>query len=307
VKLDRIPVKRVAPMQAFGFNLRRPQFQDVRVRRAFNLAFNFEAINEQLLYGEYIRTASYFDNSELKATGLPTGAELAALKEVEKDVPPEVFTHEYRNAVGGSDAQHRRNLAEAAKLLREAGWTLQGNLLKNGKGETLKAEFLLNSPTFERHTLRYIEDLKKLGVDASVRIVDTAQYQRRRRSFDYDITTVGFAQSVSPGNEQRFFWGSAAADQEGSRNAMGIKSPAIDKLIDRIIFAKDRAEQVAAVAALDRVLLWNQYVIPSYTILKERIAYWSRFSHPEPYPRFSLGFPTVWWWDAAKAAKTGGS
>ena len=303
VKLDKIQVKRVAPMQAFGFNLRRPQFQDVRVRRAFNLAFNFEAINEQLLYGEYFRTASYFDNSDLKATGLPAGAELAALKEVEKDVPPEVFTQEYRNSVGGSDAQHRKNLAEAAKLLREAGWTLQGNLLKNAKGEALKAEFLLGTPTFERHTLRYIEDLKKLGVDASVRIVDTAQYQRRRRSFDFDITNVGFAQSVSPGNEQRFFWGSAAADQEGSRNAMGIKSPAIDKLIDRIIFAKDRAELVAYTRALDRVLLANYYLVPLWHYPYERLAYWDKFRHPAKLPSQTSSFERIWWYDQAAADK----
>jgi microcin C transport system substrate-binding protein len=275
----------------------------VRVRRAFNLALNFEAINEQLLYGEYFRTASYFDNSELKATGLPAGAELAALKEVEKDVPPEVFTQEYRNAIGGSDAQHRKNLGEAAKLLREAGWTLQGNLLKNAKGETLKAEVLLGSPTFERHTLRYIEDLKKLGVDASARIVDTAQYQRRRRSFDYDITTVGFAQSVSPGNEQRFFWGSAAADQEGSRNAMGIKNPAIDKLIERIIFAKDRAELVALTRALDRVLLANYYLVPLWNYPYERLAYWDKFRHPAKLPSQASSFERIWWFDQAAADK----
>jgi microcin C transport system substrate-binding protein len=303
VKLERISVKRVAPMQAFGFNLRRPQFQDVRIRRAFNLAFNFEAINEQLLYSEYIRTASYFDNSELKATGLPRVAELEALKQVEKEVPPEVFTKEYRNSVGGPDAEHRRNLAEAAKLLREAGWTLQGTLLKNAGGDTLRAEVLLGTPTFERHSLRYIEDLKKLGVDASVRIVDSAQYQRRRRSFDYDITTMGFAQSESPGNEQRFFWGSAAADQEGSRNAIGIKNPAVDKLIDRIIFAKSRPELVAATHALDRVLLWNYYVVPLWYYPYERLAYWDKFGRPAKLPSQSSSFERIWWYDKAAADK----
>jgi len=307
VKLERIPVKRVAPMQAFGFNLRRPQFQDVRVRRAFNLAFNFEAINEQLLYSEYTRTASYFENSELKATGLPKGTELEILKEVEKEVPPEVFSKEYRNSVGGPDAEHRRNLAEAARLLREAGWSLQGPLLRNARGETLRAEFLLNSPTFERHTLRYIDDLKKLGIDASVRIVDSAQYQRRRRSFDYDITTMGFAQSESPGNEQRFFWGSAAADQEGSRNAIGIKNPAVDKLIDRIIFAKDRPELVAATRALDRVLLWNYYVVPLWYYPYERLAYWNKFGRPAKLPAQTSSFERVWWFDKTAADKLAAS
>ncbi|HXF53646.1 MAG TPA: extracellular solute-binding protein [Hyphomicrobiaceae bacterium] len=307
VKLERIPVKRVAPMQAFGFNLRRPQFQDVRVRRAFNLAFNFEAINEQLLYSEYTRTASYFENSELKATGLPKGTELEILKEVQNEVPPEVFSKEYRNSVGGPDAEHRRNLAEAARLLREAGWSLQGPLLRNARGETLKVEFLLNSPTFERHTLRYIDDLKKLGIDASVRIVDSAQYQRRRRSFDYDITTMGFAQSESPGNEQRFFWGSAAADQEGSRNAIGIKNPAIDKLIDRIIFAKDRPELVAATRALDRVLLWNYYVVPLWYYPYERLAYWNKFGRPAKLPSQTSSFERIWWFDKTAADKLAAS
>jgi microcin C transport system substrate-binding protein len=303
VKLERLPVSRVAPMQAFGFNLRRPQFQDARVRRAFNLAFNFEAINEQLLYSEYIRTASYFDNSELKAAGVPQGAELEVLKQVGKEVPQEVFTKEFRNSVGGPDQQHRRNLAEAAKLLREAGWTLEGTQVRNTAGETLKAEFLLGSPTFERHTLRYIEDLKKLGIDASVRIVDSAQYQRRRRSFDYDITTMGFAQSLSPGNEQRFYWGSAAADQEGSRNAIGIKNSAVDKLIDRIIFAKDRAELVACTRALDRVLLWNYYLIPLWYYPYERLAYWDKFQRPAKLPSEDPSFERIWWYDPAAAAR----
>lgn len=305
VKLERIPVKRVAGMQAFGFNVRRPQFQDVRVRRAFNLAFNFEAINETLLYSQYIRTASYFDNSELKATGLPQGRELEFLKQVEKDVPPDVFTKEYRNPVGGSDQQHRRNLAEAAKLLREAGWTLQGTLLRNAAGETLKAEFLLGSPTFERHVLRYIDDLKKIGVDATIRTVDSAQYQRRRRAFDYDITTVGFGQSESPGNEQRFFWGSAAADQEGSRNAIGIKSAAIDKLIDFVVFAKTREELVSATRALDRVLIWSTYAVPLWYYPFERLAYWDKYRQPSKLPSQDPAFERAWWYDEAAAAKLG--
>ena len=299
VKLDRLPVQRVAPMQAFAFNLRRPQLQDVRVRRAFNLAFNFEAMNEQLLYSTYTRTGSYFDNSELKASGLPEGQELMILKEVEKQVPPEVFAKEHKNAVGGSDQQHRPNLAEASKLLREAGWTIQGRELKNQAGQTLKAEFLIGTPAFERHVLRYIDDLKKLGIDATLRIVDSAQYQRRRRAFDFDVTMVTLAQSISPGNEQRFFWGSEAADQEGSRNAMGIKNPAVDKLIDRIILAKDRTELVAATRALDRVLLWNSYIVPLWHYPFERIAYWDKFGKPDKLPSQTSSFERIWWFDAA--------
>ena len=172
VKLETHPTERVAPMQAFAFNTRKPQFQDVRVRRALHLAFNFEAMNEQLLYSMYTRTASYFDNSELKSSGLPQGRELAILKEVEKDLPKEVFTQEWKNPVGGADSQHRRNLGEASRLLREAGWTLQGTQVRNGQGQPLKVELLLNSPTFERHGLRYVEDLKKIGIDASVRTIN---------------------------------------------------------------------------------------------------------------------------------------
>ena len=301
VKLEKVPSARVAPMQAFSFNLRRPQFTDIRVRKAFNLAFNFEAINEQLLYSQYIRTASYFDNSELKSSGLPAGRELELLKEVEKEVPAEVFTTEYKNPVGGSDSQHRRNLGEAARLLREAGWTLSGAQLKNAKGETLKTEILLNSPTFERHALRYIDDLKKLGVDASVRTIDSAQYQRRVRSFDFDIVISAFGQSISPGNEQRMYWSSEAAGMEGSRNVMGIKDPAVDKLIDKVIFAKDRADLIAATRALDRVLLWNYYLVPQWHYPFDRMAYWDKFKHPDKLPSQTPSFDRVWWLDAALA------
>lgn len=295
VKLERIKTETVAPMQGFAMNLRRPVFQDARVRRAFVLAFNFEAINETLLYNQYFRTDSYFDNSELASTGLPTGRELEFLNAVKDQVPPEVFTTEYKNPVGGSDRDHRKNLAQAFKLLQSAGWKRDGRMLKNEAGETLKVEFLLGSPTFERHTQRYLADLKKLGIDASIRIVDTAQYQRRLTNFDYDIVPTGFGQSLSPGNEQRFYWGSAAADQPGSRNAMGIKNPAVDTLIDRIILAKSRSDLIAATRALDRVLLWNFYLVPLWHYPFERYAYWDKFEHPEKTPRQNPAVLQTWW------------
>ena len=301
VKLERVPSARVAPMQAFAFNLRRPQFADIRVRRAFNLAFNFEAINEQLLYSQYIRTSSYFDNSELKATGLPQGRELEILKEVEKDVPGEVFTTEYKNPVGGSDSLHRRNLGEASKLLREAGWTLQGTQLRNAAGQPLRVEILLNSPTFERHALRYIDDMKKLGFDASVRTVDSAQYQRRLRSFDFDMIITVFGQSISPGNEQRMYWSGEAADMEGSRNVIGIKNAGVDKLVDKVIFAKDRPELVAATKALDRVLMWNAYVVPQWHYPFDRMAYWDKYRHVDKLPSQTPAFDRTWWFDATLA------
>ena len=306
VKLERVPSARVAPMQAFAFNLRRPQFADIRVRRAFNLAFNFEAINEQLLYSQYIRTASFFDNSELKSTGLPQGREMEILQEVLKEVPPgsipsEAFMQEYKNPVGGSDTQHRRNLGEASKLLRDSGWTLQGTQLRNAAGQPLKLEILLNSPTFERHALRYIDDLKKLGVDATVRTIDSAQYQRRTRSFDFDVIITVFGQSISPGNEQRMYWSSEAAAMEGSRNVIGIKNPAVDKLVDMVIFAKDRPELIAATKALDRVLLWNAYVVPQWHYPFDRMAYWDKYRHVAKLPSQTPAFDRAWWYDAAAA------
>lgn len=305
VKLDRLPSARVAPMQAFAFNLRRPQFQDARVRQAFNLAFNFESMNEQLLYSMYTRTTSFFDNSELKSTGLPQGRELEILEEVRKiapeGMPASLFTTEFKQPVGGSDSVHRRNLAAASKLLQAAGWALKGTQLRNAAGQTLKVEFLLNSPTFERHVLRYIDDLKKLGVDATVRTIDSASYQRRFRSFDFDMIVTTWGQSISPGNEQRQYWSSEAADQEGNRNVIGIKNKTIDKLIDMLIFAKDRAELVAATRALDRVLLANHYLVAQWHYPFSRIAYWDKFGRPGKLPSITPAFDRVWWFDETRA------
>jgi microcin C transport system substrate-binding protein len=307
IKKDRFEVSRVAPMQTFAFNLRRQQFQDVRVREAFNLAFDFEHINKLLMYDLYIRTESFFDNSELKASGLPKGRELELLQEVAAEIPPQVFTTEFKNPTNATAEARRGNLQKAARLLEQAGWKRDAkagdNMLRDASGQTLKAEILLNSPTFERHTLTYVGQLKFLGIDASVRVVDSAQYQRRRRTYDFDVTTAGFAQSISPGNEQRFYWGSAVADQEGGRNAVGIKNPAIDKLIERIIFAKDRAELVAATQALDRVLLWNHYVVPQWHYPYERLVYWNKFGRPAKLPSRSSSFERVWWYDEAAAKK----
>jgi microcin C transport system substrate-binding protein len=305
VKLDKLETKRAMPLQAFAFNTRRPQFQDPRVRQAFNLAFNFEAMNEQLLYSQYIRTSSYFVNSELRSTGLPQGAELDILRAVQKEapegIPAEVFTTEFKQPVGGPDSQHRRNLAEAAKLLREAGWQAKGSQLRNAQNQTLQVEFLLGSPSFERHVLRYADDLKKLGIDASLRVVDPAQYQRRERAYDFDVIVEVFGQSLSPGNEQRAYWSSQAADHEGGMNVIGVKNKAVDKLVDRVIFVKDRAELIAAAKALDRVLLWNHYIVAQWHYPFDRMAYWDKYSHPAKMPSMNPSFERVWWFDADKA------
>jgi microcin C transport system substrate-binding protein len=300
VKKEEIPIHRVTPMQAFVMNLRRPQFQDIRVRKAFNLAFDFEWMNKNLFFDQYKRTESFFGNSELQATGLPTGRELEILNEIKDEVPPEVFTTEWKNPVNATPQDQRNNLRKAAQLLAEAGWKPQNGVLTNAKGEQLAVEILIVQPDFERVVLPFKTNLERLGVRVSVRIVDTSQYQRRTDTFDYDIIVDSFPQSNSPGNEQRNFWGSAAADTHGSMNSIGIKNPAIDKLIDKIIFAANREELVAATRALDRVLLWNYYVIPQWHSPFDRIAVWDMFGRPDKLPEQSPSFMRVWWLDAEK-------
>jgi microcin C transport system substrate-binding protein len=295
VKKELLPHKRVAGMQAFVFNTRRAQFQDVRVRKALGLTFNFEAANKNRFYGAYIRAQSYFDNSEFAAKGLPEGRELEILNTVKDSVPPEVFTTPYATPSAPTDADHRKNMGEAFKLLQAAGWTVKDAQLRDAAGKTLDAEFLLVQPNFEAVVLPFIADLKKLGVNASVRVVDTSQYKRRIDQHDFDIIVDSFGQSHSPGNEQRDYWGSAAADKEGSNNTIGIKNPAIDKLIDHVIFAKDRDELVSATRALDRVLLWNYYVIPQWYFPYDRVAIWDVFGRPAKLPS-QLPFSTSAWW-----------
>ena len=291
-------------MQAYVFNTRRERFADAKVRQALNYAFDFEWANQNLFFGQYARTASYFANSELAWSGLPRGKELEILNEVKDQVPPEVFTQEYTNPVYATPQDKRNNLRMAAKLLSEAGWTVGNDrVLRNAKGEVFEIEFLLVSPLFERVVLPYTSQLELLGIKSTVRTIDSAQYERRVQAFDYDCIVGSWGQSLSPGNEQRNFWSSEAAGREGSRNFIGIKNPAVDKLIDRIIFAKDREELVAACRALDRVLLWNHYVVPMWNIPYERVAFWNRFGRPEKLPEHSVGFPTIWWWDADKAGK----
>jgi microcin C transport system substrate-binding protein len=293
-------------MVGFIPNLRRPLFQDVRVRRALNLVFDFEQLNQDIFFGQYERINSFFYGIPIGAHGLPTGKELDILNSVKGQAPPEVFTTEYKNPVNGDPQKVRDNLRMAVDLLQQAGFKLQGTTLLDPQGKPVTFEILLNGPVIERVALPFAMALARVGITANVRSVDSNQYVTRLRARDFDMTYNAWGQSNSPGNEQLDFWGSKAADSESSRNYAGIKNPAVDAIIDKIIFAKDRDEQVAAVGALDRVLLWNQYVIPSYTILKDRIAYWNKFGHPTPYPKYSEGFPTVWWWDAAKAATTAG-
>lgn len=303
VKKEEIPLQTPEGMQAFVFNTRLARFSDPRVRQALNYAFDFEWANKNLFYDQYVRTDSFFENSELASSGLPQGLELEILQEVKDLVPPEVFTKEYKNPVNNTPDEQRANRRIATRLLQEAGWTVKSGKLVNDKGEVFTIEFLLNTPIWERIVLPYVRSLKQLGIEATIRQVDDSQYVQRVENFDFEAIIATTPQSESPGNEQRYFFGSQAADTKGSRNFAGIKNPAVDKLIDRVIFAKDRQELVAATRALDRVLLWNHYVVPQWHYSADRIAYWDKYRRPTPGPSRSTGFPAIWWYDKEAAAK----
>jgi microcin C transport system substrate-binding protein len=303
---EKFPTANVGAMQGYVFNLRRPLFADVRLRRAFNYAYDFEEMNRQLSFGEYQRDNSYFDGTELASSGLPEGLELQILETVRDQVPPEVFTKPYQNPVGGNPEAVRNNLREATRLLKEAGFEIRDRKLVGPDGQPVSVEFLSQDPSDERGILFYKPNLERLGINVTVRTVDDVQYQNRLRNFDFDIVTTIWGQSLSPGNEQREFFGSSSAETPGARNIPGIKNPAVDVLIERIIFAHDREELVAASKAMDRILLWNFYLVPQFIAGFQRYARWDRFSHPEPLPKYGIAaFPNLWWWDAEKAAKTG--
>jgi microcin C transport system substrate-binding protein len=304
---EEFPIRSAGVMQAFAFNIRRDKFKDPRVRHAFNFALDFEDLNKKLFYGQYERITSYFHGTELAATGLPGPQELALLEPLRDKVPPEVFTTTFTNPVGGNPTAERTNLRDGLRLMRQAGYEIRDQKLVETKtGNQLAVELLASEPVYERINLYYKPGLERMGIAVSIRTVDETQYENRLRNRDFDIIIQSWGESLSPGNEQRGFWGSAAADQPGSQNFIGIKNPAVDTLIDRIIFAKSRDELVAATRALDRVLLWNHYVVPQWTLRKVRSARWDRFSRPDKMPYYgAAAFPAIWWWDAAKAAKTG--
>ena len=307
VVLEEFPINNVGIMQAFAFNIRRDKFKDPRVRLAFNYAFDFEALNKQIFFGQYKRIASYFEGTELAATGLPTGRELEFLETVRDKVPAELFTKAYSNPVSDNPTAVRTNQREALRLFREASYDMVNQQLVNrNTSEPFTVEFLANAPIFERVFLFYKPSLERIGITVSVRTVDEAQYENRLRNWDFDIITYAWGESLLPGNEQRGNWGSQAADQAGADNVIGIKNPAVDAMIEQVVFAKNQADLVAATKALDRVLLWNHYVVPQWAYGKLRTARWDRFSHPNPLPKYGMSaFPTLWWWDADKAAKAG--
>ncbi len=304
---EEFPIRNRGVMQCFAFNTRRARFADPRVRLAFNYAFDYEEANRALFFGFYTRISSFFHGTELASSGLPTGRELEFLETVRGRVPAEVFTTEYRNPVAGSPDAVRANLREASRLLQAAGFVQRDRRLVDQRtGEPFRFEILLNSPAFERVVLPYRQSLERLGIEVSIRTVEASQYVTRVRSRDFDVIVQSWGQSLSPGNEQREYWGSESADREGSLNVVGIKNPAIDALIERVIFAADRDDLIAATRALDRVLLWNHYVVPQWSLGRMWTARWDRFGRPAELPRYDEGFPEIWWYDVERARRAGG-
>ncbi len=301
IKKEEIPQKLVAPMQGYAMNTRRPMFQDRRVRAAMTYALDFEWSNRTLFYNAYKRTRSYFDNSELAARGTPSPEELKLLEPWRGKVPDEVFTTEYDPPKTDGSGNIRENLRTALRLLQEAGYKVQNGQMVGPGGQPLAFEILLDNPQFERVTLPYVENLKRLGVAARVRTVDPAQYQKRMDEYDFDMTVAVFPESDSPGNEQRSYWTSQAADTRGADNLVGVKDPAVDAIVNLIIGAPDRQSLVMRTRALDRLLQWGYYVVPHWHTEVARVAYWDRFSHPRVAPK--VGFDqTTWWVDPQKDA-----
>lgn len=273
--------------QGFFFNLRKEKFRNAKLREALTLLFNYEFMNEKLFYGLYTRTDSYFEGGELQSSGLPEGRELEILEAYRGRIPERVFTETFTLPVHDSPGATRNHQRQAVRLFREAGYTFTGGRMLDANGEQLTIEFLGDNPVDERVTNPFIEDLRKLGIDASLRIVDTAQYKNRQDNFEYEII-VGLArQSLSPGNEQRDYWASASANSPGTRNYAGIADPVIDELVERIIVAPDRNELVALTRALDRVLLWNFFSIPQWHNPEIWFSWWNRVRLTEKQPLYT--------------------
>ncbi len=303
VVVETVPDESPANRQNFILNLRRAKFQDRRVRQAFDLAYDFEWINKNLFYGVYSRTLSVYQNTTMAARELPGRAELALLEPHRDKLPAEVFSQVYQAPKTDGRGNNRQNLRKAAKLLGAAGWPVKDGRRVNAEGQAFEIELLTFSPTFERVYAPLVRNLKRLGIDATIRVVDSAQYANRMQQFDFDITTTAFGGQTTPGIGERNFWGSEAANSPGSINYPGINDVVVDDLVARIAAAKTRPELETAARALDRVLLWNQYVVPQYFRAFHPIAYWDRFSRPATKPKFALGFLDTWWHDADKAAR----
>ena len=290
-----------AGMQGFAMNTRRSKLKDVRVRRALTLALDFAWSNKYLFYNQYVRNDSYFSNSELAATGLPQGDELALLEKYRDQLPESVFTMVWQAPSTDAPGALRENLKQARDLLAAAGWTIQDGVLKNAQGETFRLDVLLAQKGFERIFGPYARNLKRLGIETDYRTVDATLYQRRIDTFDFDMVVSSFPESMSPGNELRNMFTSESANKNGSRNLAGIQDPVVDAIVDTIINAEDRAQLVTAARALDRVLLAGEYLVPNWYIDRHRIAYRDVFGIPVVVPLYYD--PETWllktWWRKA--------
>ena len=306
VNVEEIKYFRPSGMQGFAFNMRKSIFKNKNVRKALTYTFDFEWSNRNLFYGAYTRTKSFFDNSELSSQNFPSNEELKILEKYRGKIPDEVFTEVFKPPSTDSENGIRKNLRMARRLLKKEGWIIKDDILTNkDTGEIFKFEILLRSPLFERIVLPMKRNLKKLGIDVSIRTVqDDSQYIRRLEDFDYDMIVVNYGSIISPGNEQKNYWSSATADQPGSPNYMGVKNPVLDDVIDKLIKAKSRKELVTITKVLDRILLFNYYLIPQFHISHYRVAYWNKISKPIVAPKYNLGFD-FWWFDPKKAESLG--
>ncbi|WP_028632258.1 extracellular solute-binding protein [Pseudomonas parafulva] len=291
---EELPNGNPTGMQGFIFNIRRPVFQDVRVRQALSLLLDYEWTNKQLFNGAYTRTGSYFENSDMAARGLPSPSELSILEPLRGKVPDPVFNQAFHNPVSDGSGMIRDQQRQAYKLLQEAGWKIVDDKMVDAQGKPVSIEFLLAQTEFERVLLPFKRNLADLGIELNIRRVDVSQYITRLRSRDFDMIVGGYPQSNSPGNEQREFWSSNAADNPGSRNFIGLRDPAIDQLVEALINADSRQSLIDHCRALDRVLLWGYYVIPNWHIKTWRVAYWNHIGHPKVSPKYDIGIDT-WW------------
>lgn len=298
IKKEELPHKNNAGMQGFVFNLRRELFKDVKVRQAINLAYDFEWANKNLFYDQYARCDSYFSNSELAARGAPNKEELALLEPFREQLPKELFTQAWTPVNTTPPNTLRDNLVKAKNLLTAAGWNLKDGILQNAQGQKFNFEVLLNEKGFERIVAPFAHNLEKLGIKVSYRTVDPALYQQRLDSFDYDMTVVVFAQSQSPGNELMSMWHSSSAKQEGSNNSAGLQNPVVDALIEKVVYAPNRHSLLTAVHALDRVMLYGEYVVPNWFTPVHRIAYWNKFGQPKTRPTYyqAASWMLETWW-----------
>ena len=299
---EMVPHRQPTGMQAFVMNTRRTLFQDSKVRQALGYAFDFEWSNRTLFNGQYTRTSSYFSNSELASSNLPEGEELTLLEHYRSRIPDTVFSHAYNVPVTDGSGRPRDNLRKATALLKDAGWTVRDlKLVNKATGVPFRFEVLLSSKAFERIVLPYTQNLKQLGIEAKIRLVDQTQYIERYRQKDFDMLVAVWGQSETPGNEQREYWGSDAADSAGSRNLAGIKDPVVDELIELLVKSESREQLNVRTRALDRVLLWGHYVVPHWHIRADRVLYWDKFSRPATPVRSGV-MTSRWWYDTQKAA-----